>query len=131
VDRFATALLPFLFLSLQDGGSEGLIDRFGSVPLHPRHHMAIQIQCNADPSVSQSLACDLEMDAICEQVGRVSVPQIVEPEASEAGLGYGASPLLGDMDRRRQGSVREPNNEVLFREAFTEPQKLLGALGAV
>jgi hypothetical protein len=83
-----TLLLPFRFAMLVYGRSQGHVNATSRISLHPRHDMAVQIECGADIRMPKALLRDLWMYAACKQLCRVGVAQIVEPDARQRGACY-------------------------------------------
>ena len=63
------------------GRSKRRIHLGDGILLHPRHHVAIEVQGDADLGMAQPLAGDLGMDARGQQMRCVGVAQIVEAQA--------------------------------------------------
>jgi hypothetical protein len=57
---------------------ESAVNARGSVFLHSRHDVTIEIECDPDLAMAQAFTRNLRMDAAGKHVCRVSVPQIVE-----------------------------------------------------
>jgi hypothetical protein len=72
------------FGALVYGGSQRVVNTCRGILLHPRHHVRIKVERYAHLAMAKAFADHLWMDAICQHVGGVGMPQIVE-----AGTGQG------------------------------------------
>ena len=66
------------------------------------------------------------MDAGAQEVGRVSVPQVMKSNAREAFRGGQANPLVGDRSGLQRPTVRLSNHERITIRPQAQPQELLG-----
>ena len=128
----ATLLLPIRFGAPVYDVFEIAVNARGSVFLHSRHHMRIQVHRDPDLRVSEALAGNLRMDARGQHVGRVRVPQVVETNARQRLVDrQQLVPLLRDGSRLQRPAIRLGNNKRVVRQRNAELEKLLGLRNAM
>ena len=62
-----------------------LIDLIGRIFLHPRHHVRVGVEGQADVRVTQPLLDHLRMDVLLQHDRRCRVAKIVEADVRKAG----------------------------------------------
>jgi len=76
----ATALLPNASAFLYGGPYRRVNFRRG-VLLHTREDVAVKVERDPNSRMAQAFLGDLWVNPVCEHVGRVRVPEIMEPDA--------------------------------------------------
>jgi len=91
-------------------------DLLRRLSLHPRHHVAIGVQGDADRGVPEALLHDLGMHALTQEHRGMSVPQVVEA-AGEAGLLEDPAAGTREVGRPPRLTVGAGEDEVVTLEA--------------
>src|SRR4051794_821664 len=75
--------------------------------------------------MAEPLAGDLRMDAARQQVSRMRVPEIVQPDATQAAARYQLLPFVGQAAGLDRLAVRARHNERIRREPNAQAEQLL------
>ena len=78
-------------------------------------HVAVEVERDANLAVAKALAGDLWMYARGQQVRRVCVPQIVEPDAGQGASAEEADPFLAQAVRPQRQTIGSRCHEVVIR----------------
>jgi hypothetical protein len=122
-------LLPFCYptssISLYRGPDRG-VNLGRRVLLHAAQDVAIEVEGDADARMAEPLLRYLRMNAAGEQMRRMRVPQIVEPDVRQtARFGQQPDEFMGQAVRLEWLAVRLRHDMSLVREPNADPQKLL------
>ena len=94
---------------------ERVVNKRGGVRLHVWQHVAVEVERDANLAVAKALAGDLWMYARGQQVRRVCVPQIVEPDAGQGASAEEADPFLAQAVRPQRQTIGSRCHEVVIR----------------
>src|ERR1700730_1824184 len=87
--------------------------------------MAVQIESRADVLVAKPFLNDLRMHVAFEQLRRMSVSQVMKPDARKFGSGDEADELVGKAVRDQRLTVGLGDDVHVVGLAHAEPKQLL------
>ena len=70
----------------RSSGEEALIELLGSIPVHFRKHMGVDVEGGADLRVPQAMLDDFRTDSYGDQCGGIAVAQIVQTDLGRCAL---------------------------------------------
>src|SRR5580700_5860219 len=85
------------------GASESLVDLHRRIFLHGGGHMRVEVKRGADGRVPEAFLGDLRVNAGEQELGRVAMPEIMEPDARHA---LHAADKPGELMRQAAGLMR-------------------------
>ena len=102
--RFATHLLPNSVAGTLLDQPESIVNACGSVGLHVRHQVGVDVHGDRDARMAESLLNDLRMHIGGQQMRCVGMPQPVKPEPTAASL-HELHHGVGQAVRKQRTSV--------------------------
>jgi hypothetical protein len=90
--RFATqSFRPLVYCSLQRS-----VNTLGSILLHSRKYVAVEVERDPDLGMAEPFAGDFRMDAVRQHVSGVRMTQVMEADAGQGRAFEFAEPVLCD-----------------------------------